>query len=83
MMHEMVGQFGSLYLGGVLNCRMELTCSVRNAFSCTFIFLFTVQRSFKNLAYEGICFIASKSEMLILTYLNTSYISVFCCSFVK
>ena len=54
MMHKMVGQSGSLYLGGVLNCKMELTCSTKNAFSCTFIFLFIVQRSFRNLAYEGV-----------------------------
>jgi hypothetical protein len=43
-----------------------------NAFFGTFVFLFTVIKSFKNLAYEGICWIASKNGILIWTCLNTS-----------
>ena len=77
MIHAMVGHPGSLYFGEILNWRIALTCSVRKAFSRTFTLLFTVQRSFKNLAYEGVCLIASNKGMFILTCLNTSYISEF------
>ena len=75
MLHKTVGQPGSLYLGGVLCFKIELTCSVKMAFFCIFNFLFTVHKSFKNLAYDGICFMASNKGMLILTCLKVSKIS--------
>ena len=74
-MQVVVGHPGSLYLTGNLHCRIELTYSVRNAFLRTFVFLFTVIKSFRNLVYEGICWMASKKGMLIWTCLNTSIMS--------
>ena len=49
---------------------MTLTCSAKKAFFFTFSFLFTVHRSFKNLAKEGTCLIVSNKGILILTYLK-------------
>ena len=80
-MQEMVGHLGSLYLIGNLHWRMELTCSVRYAFFGTFVFLLIVTKSFKNLAYDGTCWIASKNGMFIWTCLNSSKILANCAFF--
>ena len=77
----MVGQPGSLYFTGVLHLMMALTCSVRKAFLLTFSPLFTMHRSFKNLAYVGTCLIMSSRGMLTFTYLSTSNISVWSMAF--
>ena len=53
---------------------MALTCYVRKAFSSTFSPLFTVHRSFKNLAYVGTCLIMLSRGMLTFTCLSTSNI---------
>ena len=60
---------------------MALTCSVRKAFLSTFNPLFTVHRSFKNLAYMGTCLIMSSKRMLTFTCLSTSNISVWLMAF--
>ena len=67
---EMVGLPGSLYFGGKLLLIKEVECSVMNASLLTPNFLFTVHKSFKNLAYDGICLMASNKEMFTLTCLN-------------
>ena len=53
---------------------MALTCSVKNAL-LIFNPLFTVHKSFKNLAYVGTCLLISKRGMTF-TCLNTARISV-------
>ena len=60
---------------------MTLTCSVRKAFLSTFSPLFTVHRSFKNLAYVGNCLIMSCRGMLTFTCLSTSNILVWLMAF--
>ena len=60
---------------------IALTCSVRKAFLSTFNPLFTVHRSFKNLAYVGTCLIMSSRGMLTFTYLSTSNISAWLMTF--
>ena len=75
--HKIVGQPGSLNLGGLLFWMIALTCSVKNAFLCILSLRLTVHKSFKNLAYDGICFMASKRGMFSLTCLSTLRISKF------
>ena len=60
---------------------MELTYFVRKAFLSTFSPLFTMHRSFKNLAYLGSYLIMSSRGMLTFTYLSTSNISVWLMAF--
>ena len=60
---------------------MALTCSVRKAFMSTFNPLFTMHRSFKNLAYVGTCLIMSSRGMLTFTCLSTSNISAWLMAF--
>ena len=60
---------------------MPLTCFFRKAFLSTFSPLFTVHRSFKNLAYVGTCLIMSSRGMLTFTCLSTSNISVWLMAF--
>ena len=60
---------------------ITLTCSVRKAFWSTFNPLFTMHRSFKNLAYVGTCLIMSSRGMLTFTCLSTSNISVWLMAF--
>ena len=60
---------------------MALACSVRKAFLSTFSPLFTVHRSFKNLAYVRTCLIMSSRGMLTFTCLSTSNISVWLMAF--
>src|SRR4051812_43345397 len=76
ILQVIVGDPGSLYLTGYLFRITELTCSVKNAFLGTFVLLFAVTKSFKNLAYAGTCLIASRNGMLICTCLNNSRISL-------
>jgi len=45
---EIVGHPGSFYLMGSLHWKIELTCSVKQTFFGTFIFLLIVIKSFKN-----------------------------------
>ena len=71
----MVGQPGSLYIIGVLHWMIALTCSVRKTFLSTFNPLFTMHRSFKNIAYVGTCLIMISRGMLTFTCLSTSNIS--------
>ena len=78
---EMVGQPGSLYFTRVLHWMIALTCSVRKAFLSTLSPLFTVHKSFKNLAYVGTCLIISSRGMLNFTCLRTSCISSWLMSF--
>jgi hypothetical protein len=74
-MHAIVGQPGSLYLTGILHCRIELTYLVRKAFLGTFVLLLMVTKSFRNLAYKGTYWMAFRNGMLICTCLNTSKMS--------
>ena len=60
---------------------MALTCFVKKAFLSTFSHLFTVHRSFKNLAYVGTCLIKSSRGVLTFTYLSTSNISILLMAF--
>ena len=60
---------------------MALTCSIKKAFLSTFSPLFTVHRSFINLAYVGTCLIMSSRGMLTFTCLSTSNISVWLMDF--
>ena len=60
---------------------MALTCSVRKVFVSTFCPLFTVHRSFKNLAYVGTYLIMSSRGKFTFTCLNTSNISVWLMAF--
>ena len=60
---------------------MALTCSVGKAFLSTFSHLFTMHRSFKNLAYVGTCLIMSSRGMLTFTCLSISNISVWLMAF--
>ena len=69
---EIVGLPGSLYFGGRLFQMKEVDCSVINAFLLTPSFHFTVHESFKNLAYDGICLMASNEGMFNLNCLNNS-----------
>ena len=69
---EIVGLPRSLYFGGKLFRIKEVDYSVINASLLTPSFLFTVQKSFKNLAYDGICLMASNKGMFNLTCLNNS-----------
>jgi hypothetical protein len=50
IVQEIVGHPGSLYLIGSLHLRIDLTCSVKQTFFGTLVFLLTVIKSFKNLA---------------------------------
>ena len=59
---EIVGLSGSLYFRGKLFQIKEVDCSVINASLLTPSFLFTVHKSFKNLAYDGIFLMASNKE---------------------
>ena len=69
---EIVGLPGSLYFGGKLFLIKEVDYSVMNASLLTPNFLFIVHKSFKNLAYDGICFMASNKGLFTLTSLNNS-----------
>ena len=69
---EIVGLPRSLYFGGKLFLINEVDCLVINASFLTPNFLFTIHKSFKNLAYDEICFMASNKGMFTLTYLNNS-----------
>ena len=69
---EIVGLPGALYFGGKLFRIREVDCSVMNASLLTPNFLFTVHKSFKNLACDGICLMASNKGMFSLTCLNSS-----------
>ena len=69
---EIVGLLGSLYFGGKLFQINEVDFSVINASLLTSNFLFTVHKSFKNLAYDGICLMASSKGTFNLTCLNNS-----------
>ena len=60
---------------------MALTCSIRKAFLSTYNPLFTVHRSFKNLAYVGTCLIMSSRGMLTVTCLSTSNIPAWLMAF--
>ena len=60
---------------------MASTCSIRKAFLSTFNPLFTVHKSFKNLAYVGTCLIMSSRGMLTFTCLSTSNISAWLMAF--
>ena len=62
---------------------MALTCSVKKAFLLTFNPLFTVHKSFKNLAYVGTCLIMSSRGMLTFTCLSTSNISAWLMAFFR
>ena len=69
---EIVGLPGSLYFGGKLFLIKEVDFLVINASLLTPNFLFTVHKSFKNLAYDIICFMESNKVMFTLTCLNNS-----------
>jgi len=71
---EIVGQLGSLYLVGIRCEIIELTFEAKKAFFGTLVVLLVVHNSFKNLAWRGICWIASKRGMLILTWEKVSLI---------
>ena len=60
---------------------MALTYSVRKAFLLTFNPLFTMHKSFKNLAYVGTCLIMSNRGMLTFTCLSTSRIPAWLIAF--
>ena len=67
MTMKMVEQAGSLYLVGIWFEIMELTFEAKKVFFGILVVLLVVNNSFKNLAYGGIYWIASRSRMLILT----------------
>ena len=69
---EIVGLLGPFYFGGKLFRLEEVDCSVINASLLTPNFLFTVPKSLKNLAYDGIWLMASNKGMFNLTCLNNS-----------
>ena len=69
---EIVGLPGSLYFGGKLFQINEVDYSVINASLLTPSFLFTVHKSFRNLAYDGICLMASSKGMFNFTCMNNS-----------
>ena len=81
MLTQIVGHPGSLYFRGVLHSMMALTCSIKKAFLFTLRNLFTVHRSFKNIAYVGTCLIISRRGMLTFTCRSTSKISVWLTDF--
>ena len=64
---EMVGLPGSFYFRGKLFLIKEVDCLVMNASLLTPNFLFTVHKSLKNLAYEGIFLMTSNKGMFTLT----------------
>ena len=69
---QIVGLPGSLHFGGKLFLIKEVDCSVINTPLLTPNFLFTVHKSFKNLANDEIFFMASNKGMFTLTCLNNS-----------
>ena len=74
MIQEMVGLPGSLYFTGIGPVSNSLMFKGRKTFFRTFSFLFFVHISFRNLAYDGTCCIASRRGTLIWTLLNISLI---------
>jgi len=76
MVQEIVGHSGSLYLTGMGPDRSLLMLVAKNTFYGTFIFLFLVHISFRNLAYAETYWLASRRDTLNLTLLNSSIFSM-------
>ncbi len=75
VIHEKMGLLASLYSCVVSNDWTYLFS--KNAFLCMLSLRLAIHKYFKILAYEGICFMASKRGMFTLTYLSTSNILAF------
>ena len=65
MIQEMVGLSGSLYFTGMGLVSNSLMFDARKTFFGTFVFLFLVHISFKNFAYDGTYYMASRRGTLI------------------
>ena len=76
MMHGMVKVPGSLHFGGMLGGTMADIFLPMLTFSFPFSLLLWVHKSLRNLAYFGICLIASRSGILTSTFLKVSIISL-------
>jgi len=75
IVQAMVGQPGSLYLTRIWPDMNSLMFVMRKTYLGTLVFLFWCM-SLRNFACEGTCWMASRRDTLIFTYLKSS--SVFC-----
>jgi len=73
-MHEMVGLPGSLYFTWMGPVNNSLILDARKTFLETFIFFFLVHMSYRNLAYDETCWMASWRGTFIWAWLNISLI---------
>jgi len=67
-----------LVLTGIRPGSSSLMFVVKKTFFGTFVFLFLVHLPLRNFAYDGTCWIASRSGTLIFTWLNISSIFSMC-----